>query len=42
MNVARNLNSSKSPDDCTDYRKFMKLRIANTIEFQEIDKSEID
>ena len=41
-NVANNLNSSKSPDEFTDYTKFMKHRVENTIEFREIDKSEID
>ena len=41
-NVANNLNSSKTPDEFTDYKKFMKQRVVNTIEFREIDKSEID
>ena len=41
-NVANNLNGAKSPDDFTDYRRFMKQRNDNTIEFHEIDKSEID
>ena len=41
-NVASNLNSAKSPNDFTDYRRFMKQRNDNTIEFHEIDKSEID
>ena len=41
VNLARNLNNSKSPDDFKDYKSFMKNRINSTIFLSDIEEHEI-
>ncbi len=42
VNIANNLNSSKSQNDFSDYRAFMKKRVDSSIFFSEIESNEID
>ena len=42
VNIARDLNNSKSTEDFNDYRIFMKNRISDSIFLEEIETNEID
>lgn len=42
VNIAKNLNDSKSETDFKDYKSFMKNRVDDTMFFNEIESSEID
>ncbi|NRB81915.1 MAG: hypothetical protein HRU38_25205, partial [Saccharospirillaceae bacterium] len=42
VNIAKNLNDSKSQSDFKDYKVFMKNRIEHTIFLSEIESNEID
>ena len=42
VNVANNLNKTKSSDDYSDHRKFMKNRVNSSIFLSDIESTEID
>ena len=42
VNIAKNLNDSKAPDEFTNYRIFLKNRVNTTIFLNEIESNEID